>query len=34
MERLGLEYLNLIYLHQPLRNHNSGWRVLKATHNN
>ncbi len=30
LERLGLEYLDLVYLHQPLRDYNGGWKVLEA----
>ncbi len=29
LERLGLEYLDLVYLHQPLRDYNGGWRALE-----
>ena len=30
LERLGLEYLDLVYLHQPLRDYNGGWKALEA----
>ena len=29
LERLGLEYIDLVYLHQPLRDYNGGWRALE-----
>ena len=29
LERLGLEYLDLIYLHQPLGDYNGGWKELE-----
>ena len=29
LERLGLEYLDLVYLHQPLRDYNGGWKALE-----
>jgi len=30
LDRLGLEYLDLVYLHQPLRDYNGGWKALEA----
>lgn len=29
LDRLGLEYLDLVYLHQPLRDYNGGWKDLE-----
>ena len=30
LDRLGLKYLDLVYLHQPLRDYNGGWKALEA----